>query len=95
MDAMSQVYLDKRVTNADISKIKTGKDETGEVVCEALGDEWKIYVVAEGTQAAGFANAYEALNESFGTPGAAGYVAPNFLAEAENVTWVDNDAVNE
>lgn len=76
VDAMSQVYLDKKVTNADITKIKN-----------TLGDNWKIYVVAEGTQAAGFDNAYQALNESFGTPGAADYVAPDFLAEAENKTW--------
>ena len=83
VDAMSQVYLDKKVTNADIISIKG-----------TLGNEWKIYVVAEGTQAAGFDNAYEALNESFGTPGTTGYVAPDFLATAENDTWADNDAVN-
>ena len=76
-DAMSQVYLDKNVTNEQITSIK-----------DALGDEWKIYVVAEGAQAEGFADAYEALNTSFGTPGAAGYVAPNFLATAEDDTWV-------
>lgn len=80
VDAMHQVYLDKKVTNADITKIKG-----------TLGEEWKIYVVAEGTQAAGFDNAYQALNESFGTPGATGYVAPNFLATAENDTWKSND----
>ena len=92
VDAIHQVYLDKKVTNEDIAKIKTGKDAEGNVVCEALGEDWKIYVVAEGTQAAGFSNAYEALNESFGTPGAEGYVAPNFLANAENATWSDADA---
>lgn len=75
-DAMSQVYLDKKVSNSDITKIK-----------ETLGAEWKIYVVAEGTQEAGFDDAYQALNESFGTPGAADYVAPDFLTEAENKTW--------
>lgn len=96
VDAMSQVYLDKRVTNEDITKIKTGKDAAGNDVCDALGDEWKIYVVAEGTQAAGFDDAYQALNESFGTPGAEGYVAPNFLAgeetpEEDEKTWSDTE----
>ena len=62
VDAMSQVYLDSKVSNEDISKIK-----------ETLGDEWKILVVAEGVQAAGFENAYEALNTAFGVPGTAGY----------------------
>ena len=76
-DAMSQVYLDKKVTNEDITRIK-----------DVLDDEWKIYVVAEGAQAEGFADAYEALNTSFGTPGAEGYVAPNFLATAEDDIWV-------
>ena len=80
VDAMHQVYLDKKVTNDDITDIK-----------EILGEQWKIYVVAEGTQAAGFDNAYQALNESFGTPGTTGYVAPNFLATAENDTWKNND----
>lgn len=81
VDAMSQVYLDKKVTNADITRIK-----------ETLGDEWKIYVVAEGTQAAGFEDAYQALNESFGTPGAEGYKAPNFLATAGDKTWSDTES---
>ncbi|MDU5106875.1 TasA family protein [Clostridium sp.] len=56
--AMHQVYLDSKVTNDDITKMK-----------EVLGDEWEIKVVAEGTQAAGFDDAYEALNTAFGTPG--------------------------
>lgn len=57
--AMNQVYLDSKVTNDDISKIK-----------ETLGGEGiQIKVVAEGTQAAGFDNAYEALNTAFGVPG--------------------------
>lgn len=58
VDAMSQVYLDSEVTNEDITRIK-----------EELGDKWYIYVAAEGTQAAGFENAYDALNTAFGTPG--------------------------
>ena len=56
--AMHQVYLDSKVTNADIEKIK-----------KTLGDNWEIKVVAEGTQTAGFDNAYDALNASFGVPG--------------------------
>lgn len=57
--AMTQVYLDKKVTNADIAKI-----------IEELGDEWKMYVIAEGAQVDGFDNAYEALNTAFGVPSA-------------------------
>lgn len=56
--AIHQVYLDARATNEDIAAYN-----------EALGANWHILVVAEGTQAAGFANAYEALNTSFGVPG--------------------------
>jgi len=78
-DAMSQVYLDKKVTNEMIDEIK-----------EVLKDEWKIYVVAEGVQKAGFDDAYTALNTEFGVPGSTGYVAPNFLATAENDTWLNN-----
>ena len=58
VDAISQVYLDSKVTNEKIEEIKM-----------TLGDNWKIYVAAEACQANGFANAYEALNTAFGTPG--------------------------
>jgi len=58
-DAMSQVYLDKNTSNEAIESYK-----------EALGDNWHILVVAEGAQAAGFDDAYEALNTAFGVPGA-------------------------
>ena len=58
VDAMSQVYLDSKVTNEDITKIK-----------ETLGDNWYIYVAAEGAQVEGFTDAYDALNTSFGVPG--------------------------
>ena len=58
VDAMKQVYLDSMTSNEDITAIK-----------QVLGDEWKIAVVAEGTQAEGFTNAYEALNTAFGVPG--------------------------
>lgn len=63
--AMHQVYLDSKVTNADIEKIN-----------EALGTNWEIKVFAEGAQAAGFDNAYDALNAAFRTPGTANYVSP-------------------
>ena len=56
---MHQVYLDPKVTNEDVAKI-----------AQQLGNEWHIYVAAEAAQAAGFANAYEALNTAFGVPGA-------------------------
>ena len=56
--AMTQVYLDSTVTNEDVTLIK-----------ETLGENWKILVVAEGAQADGFANAYDALNTAFGVPG--------------------------
>ena len=56
--AMHQVYLDKDVTNQDITKLK-----------EDLGDNWQILVLAEGAQEAGFENAYDALNTAFGVPG--------------------------
>lgn len=56
--AMHQVYLDSKVTNADIEKINN-----------ILGENWEIKVVAEGAQAEGFDDAYEALNTAFGVPG--------------------------
>lgn len=58
VSAMSQVYLDSKVTNEDIDRIKG-----------ILGEQWHVFVVAEGTQAAGFADAYTALDASFGAPG--------------------------
>ncbi len=56
--AIHQVYLDPKVTNEDPEKINA-----------VLTDGWHMYVVAEGVQAAGFADAYSALNCAFGTPG--------------------------
>lgn len=56
--AMHQVYLDKNTSNEAIASY-----------IEALGANWHILVVAEGAQAEGFANAYEALNTAFGVPG--------------------------
>ncbi len=81
VDAMSQVYLDSKVTNEDILNLKN-----------ALGEEWCIAVIAEGAQAAGFENAYDALNAAFGTPGADDYEVPNWEEIiAENKTFENND----
>lgn len=57
-NAIHQVYLDSKVTSADMEKINA-----------VLGKNWHMYVAAEGAQAEGFNNAYEALNTAFGTPG--------------------------
>lgn len=81
VDAMSQVYLDKGVTNEEIANIKT-----------ELGEKWYIYVAAEGVQAEGFNDAYEALNTEFGTPSAEGYatkVAWNEVAKGDEFKNVD------
>lgn len=56
-ESLTKVYLDAKVTNEMVSEIT-----------KTLGADWKIYVVAEGAQAAGFGDAYEALNTAFGTP---------------------------
>ena len=85
IDAIHQVYLDSSVTNEDIETIK-----------ETLGDEWKIYVAAEGCQADGFEDAYEALNAAFGVPGADGYTGADWTAVTGgevNTTFVDSDDV--
>ena len=56
--AMNQVYLDSKTSNEAI-----------ESYVEELGENWHILVVAEGAQAEGFDNAYDALNTAFGVPG--------------------------
>ena len=56
--AMHQVYLDSKVTNEDVEKFN-----------KALNNNIQIKVIAEGAQAAGFDNAYAALNAAFGVPG--------------------------
>lgn len=56
--AMHQVYLDHWTTQEDVEKIM-----------ETLGKKWYMPVVAEGTQAVGFADPYTALNTAFGVPG--------------------------
>ena len=83
VDAMSQVYLDSKVTNEDITEIK-----------ETLGNNWYIYVAAEGTQAEGFANAYEALNTAFGDPSDSSYTSTIDWNTVSGKTWGDTGAVN-
>lgn len=57
--AIDLVYMDGKVTSDDM-----------DILVDALGDEWNIKVVAEGAQAAGFADAETALNTAFGEPSA-------------------------
>lgn len=63
--AINKVYLDAAVTNEQMTGILT-----------ELKNEIKILVFAEGGQAAGFTDAYTALNTQFGDPMADGYVSP-------------------
>ena len=87
VNAIHQVYLDSKVTNEDITKIKNGTDdETG------LGENWHIYVAAEGTQADGFDDAYTALNTAFGNPSDADYTSQIDWKTVSGKTWVDTDA---
>ena len=80
-DAISKVWMDAETTNEDITALKA-----------ALGDNWYIYVAAEGTQAAGFADAYEALNTAFGDPADAAYTATVDWDEvAHGQTFVNKD----
>ena len=58
VSAIKQVYMESTTTNEDIANLK-----------ETLGEEWHIYVAAEGVQAEGFTDAYQALNTAFGVPG--------------------------
>lgn len=84
--AMTQMYLDWRVETADgQTYTKANYDANGNklegTMSYTLPKDGKIpvLVVAEGTQAAGFSNAYEALNAAFGVPSATNnpwYVAP-------------------
>ena len=80
VDAMNQVYLDAKVTNEDISRIK-----------EELGDQWKIYVAAEGCQADGFDDPYYALNTSFGNPTDADYTSAIDWNVVSGAVIVDKD----
>lgn len=81
LDAIHQVYLDSKTTNKDIAKIKA-----------TLGDEWYIYVAAEGTQAAGFENAYDALNTAFGNPTDPAYTSQIDWKTVSGKDWVDTEA---
>jgi len=80
VDAMDQVYLDSKTTNEDIARIK-----------EVLGDEWYIYVAAEGTQAEGFEDAYEALNTAFGDPTDSAYTSTIDWTTVSGREWMNND----
>lgn len=75
--AMTQMYLDWRVdTNDGKTYTKANYNADGSkaegTMSYTLPEDGKIpvLVVAEGTQAAGFDNAYKALNEAFGVPSA-------------------------
>lgn len=68
--AMHQVYLDKNVTNEELTALD---NKLGGTDASEFDGRWDIHVLAEGVQAAGFDNAYEALNSAFGVPGAEGY----------------------
>lgn len=76
-DAIKAVYMDPSITQDDIAAWN-----------EAYGEGvWnKIYVVAEGVQADGFADAVTALNAAFGVPGE---YDVDFLADAEGLTFVE------
>ncbi|WP_072683737.1 MULTISPECIES: TasA family protein [unclassified Holdemania] len=80
-NAIHQVYLDSKTTNENIEGIKN-----------VLGDNWYIYVAAEGTQAAGFNNAYEALNTAFGDPTDSAYTSKIDWKTVSGKTWVDTEA---
>lgn len=74
--AMTQVYMDWRTETTDgKTYTKASYDASGKKIADNAfsytipTDGIKIYVVAEGTQSAGFGDAYEALNEAFGVPG--------------------------
>ena len=79
-EAMHTVYLDK-YANTEDGKTFTAPANVDYRKAAMTGDlsNYKIYVVAEGVQAAGFDDPYTALNEAFGTPGSEGYVAPTFV----------------
>lgn len=80
VDAICQVYMDKKVTNEDVTAIK-----------DVLGEKWNVYVVAEGCQTDGFANAYEALNTTFGKPGEYEVKWNANTTGTQDWTWVNND----
>lgn len=88
VDAISQVYLDPMVTNENIDRIKNGDVENG---IAGLGNNWYIYVAAEGTQAAGFDDADTALNTAFGNPTDSAYTSQIDWKTVSGKDWKDND----
>ena len=69
-DAIFQVYLDK-YADTDDGETYTAPaniDYRTKALSSNLNN-YKIYVIAEGAQAAGFDDAYTALNTAFGVPG--------------------------
>lgn len=80
VSAIHQVYLDSRVSSNDLAGIR-----------EVLGNEWYIYVAAEGTQADGFDNAYEALNTAFGNPTDPAYTTTIDWYTVTGQEWVNLD----
>lgn len=79
-NAIHQVYLDSKTTNENIEGIKA-----------AIGENWHIYVAAEGAQKAGFDNAYEALNTAFGNPSDSTYTSKIDWATVSGRIWINND----
>ena len=72
-DAIFQVYLDKYADTEDgVTYTAPANEAEGGYRTKALSsnlNNYKIYVVAEGAQAEGFTDAYQALDAAFGAPG--------------------------
>ena len=72
-DAIFQVYLDKYADTKDgVTYTAPANNAEGGYRTKALSsnlNNYKIYVVAEGAQAEGFNDAYQALDAAFGAPG--------------------------
>ena len=72
-DAIFQVYLDKYADTEDgVTYTAPANQAKGGYRTKALSsnlNNYKIYVVAEGAQAEGFTDAYQALDAAFGAPG--------------------------
>lgn len=69
-DAIYHVYLDKYADTTDgVTYTAPVNDDYRTKTLSSDLNNYKIYVVAEGTQAEGFDDAYTALNTAFGTPG--------------------------
>ncbi len=72
-EAIFQVYLDKYADTKDgVTYTAPANKAEGGYRTKALSsnlNNYKIYVVAEGAQAEGFNDAYQALDAAFGAPG--------------------------